>query len=486
MNNLNSLTTSELSELIRNGDITSEELVKATLNSIQSNDNKLNSFITVNEQNSIEQAKKIDKEMKKNSVEKTFLTGIPILLKDNISTKNIRTTAASKILENYIPPYDSFVTKKIIQSGGIVIGKGNLDEFAMGSSNETSYFGEVKNPWDLTRVPGGSSGGPAAAVSAGLVSCSLGSDTGGSIRQPAALCGVTGMKPTYGLVSRYGLIAFGSSLDQIGPIAKTAKDCGEILNIISGKDERDSTSFEKDFEDFNAIIDQDIKGKKIGVPKEYLNNCDSEIKDIFKKSLVTYEKLGAEIIEISLPLTDYALDVYYIIAPSEASSNLSRFDGVKYGLRSDNEDNSRSSLIDSRTEGFGDEVKRRIMIGTYTLSAGYYDAYYKKAQQIRTLIIEEFNSKFQDVDVILTPTSPSIAFKLNEKTDDPIKMYQSDLCTIPVNIAGLPAISIQGGFSDEMPVGLQIIGPQNGDQTVLQFANKYQQNTEWHKNTPKF
>ena len=486
MNNLNTLTTSELSDLITNGNISSEELVRATLDSIQSNDSKLNSFITVNEENSIKQAKKIDKEMKNNSVEKTFLTGIPILLKDNISTKNIRTTAASKILENYIPPYDSFVTKKIIESGGIVIGKGNLDEFAMGSSNETSYFGEVKNPWDLTRVPGGSSGGPAAAVSAGLVSCSLGSDTGGSIRQPAALCGVSGMKPTYGLVSRYGLIAFGSSLDQIGPIARTAKDCGELLNIISGKDSRDSTSFEKHFEDFNSIIEHDIKGKKIGVPKEYINNCDSKIKEVFNKSLLIYENLGAEIIDISLPLTDYALDVYYIIAPSEASSNLSRFDGVKYGYRSGNEDNSRSSLIDSRTEGFGDEVKRRIMIGTYTLSAGYYDAYYKKAQQIRTLIIEEFDSKFKDVDVILTPTSPSIAFKLNEKTDDPIKMYQSDLCTIPVNIAGLPAISIQGGFSDEMPVGLQIIGPQNGDQTVLQFANKYQQNTEWHKNTPKF
>ena len=486
MNNLNTLTTSELSDLITNGNISSEELVRATLDSIQSNDSKLNSFITVNEENSIKQAKKIDKEMKNNSVEKTFLTGIPILLKDNISTKNIRTTAASKILENYIPPYDSFVTKKIIESGGIVIGKGNLDEFAMGSSNETSYFGEVKNPWDLTRVPGGSSGGPAAAVSAGLVSCSLGSDTGGSIRQPAALCGVSGMKPTYGLVSRYGLIAFGSSLDQIGPIARTAKDCGELLNIISGKDSRDSTSFEKHFEDFNSIIEHDIKGKKIGVPKEYINNCDSKIKEVFNKSLLIYENLGAEIIDISLPLTDYALDVYYIIAPSEASSNLSRFDGVKYGYRSGNEDNSRSSLIDSRTEGFGDEVKRRIMIGTYTLSAGYYDAYYKKAQQIRTLIIEEFDSKFKDVDVILTPTSPSIAFKLNEKTDDPIKMYQSDLCTIPVNIAVLPAISIQGGFSDEMPVGLQIIGPQNGDQTVLQFANKYQQNTEWHKNTPKF
>ena len=486
MNNLSALTTTELSEMISNGDISSEELVRATLDSIKINDPKINSFITINEENSIQKAKEIDKEIKNNSITKTLLTGIPILLKDNISTKNIRTTAASKILENYVPPYDSFVTKKIKQAGGIVIGKGNLDEFAMGSSNETSFFGSVKNPWDLSRVPGGSSGGPAAAVSAGLVSCSLGSDTGGSIRQPAALCGVTGMKPTYGLVSRYGLIAFGSSLDQIGPIAKTAKDCGELLNIISGKDPLDSTSFEKYFTDFNSNIENDISGKKIGVPREYLDNCDPKIKKIFNESLSVYENLGAEIIDISLPLTDYALDVYYIIAPSEASSNLSRFDGVKYGFRSENEENSRSSLIDSRTEGFGDEVKRRIMIGTYTLSAGYYDAYYKKAQQIRTLIINEFNDRFEEVDVILTPTSPSVAFKLNEKTDDPIKMYQSDLCTIPVNIAGLPAISIQGGFSDEMPVGLQIIGPQNGDQTILQFANQYQQNTEWHKNTPKF
>ena len=486
MNNLSALTTTELSEMISNGDISSEELVRATLDSIKINDPKINSFITINEENSIQKAKEIDKEIKNNSITKTLLTGIPILLKDNISTKNIRTTAASKILENYVPPYDSFVTKKIKQAGGIVIGKGNLDEFAMGSSNETSFFGSVKNPWDLSRVPGGSSGGPAAAVSAGLVSCSLGSDTGGSIRQPAALCGVTGMKPTYGLVSRYGLIAFGSSLDQIGPIAKTAKDCGELLNIISGKDPLDSTSFEKYFTDFNSNIENDISGKKIGVPREYLDNCDPKIKKIFNESLSVYENLGAEIIDISLPLTDYALDVYYIIAPSEASSNLSRFDGVKYGFRSENDENSRSSLIDSRTEGFGDEVKRRIMIGTYTLSAGYYDAYYKKAQQIRTLIINEFNDRFEEVDVILTPTSPSVAFKLNEKTDDPIKMYQSDLCTIPVNIAGLPAISIQGGFSDEMPVGLQIIGPQNGDQTILQFANQYQQNTEWHKNTPKF
>ncbi|MBD86347.1 MAG: Asp-tRNA(Asn)/Glu-tRNA(Gln) amidotransferase GatCAB subunit A [Chloroflexi bacterium] len=484
MNKFNNLSTSELSNLIKSREISSEELVKASLSDINSKDKKINSFITINEDLSVKEAKKIDKALKNNEMDHKFLTGIPIMLKDNISTKGIKTTAGSKILENYIPPYDAHVTKKIIKNGGIIIGKGNLDEFAMGSSNETSFFGSVKNPWDLDRVPGGSSGGPAAAVSAGLVSCSLGSDTGGSIRQPAALCGVTGMKPTYGLVSRYGLIAFGSSLDQIGPIAKSAKDCGEILNIISGKDPYDSTSFEKNFLDFNSIIENDINGKKIGVPTEYLENCDKEIKEAFKKSLLVYENLGAEIIEISLPLTDYALDVYYIIAPSEASSNLSRFDGVKYGFRSKSNNNSRESLIDSRTEGFGDEVKRRIMIGTYTLSAGYYDAYYKKAQQIRTLIINEFNNRFKEVDVILTPTAPSIAFKLNEKTDDPIKMYQSDLCTIPVNIAGLPAISIQGGFVNKMPVGLQIIGPQNGDQTILQFANKYQENTEWHKNIP--
>ena len=486
MNKFRELSTSELSDLIKKREISSEELVQATLSDINDNDKKINSFITINAEQSLIEAKKIDEALSKNDIKHNFLTGIPVMLKDNISTKGIKTTAGSKILENYIPPYDAHVTKKIIQNGGIIVGKGNLDEFAMGSSNETSFFGSVKNPWDLERVPGGSSGGPAAAVSAGLVSCSLGSDTGGSIRQPAALCGVSGMKPTYGLVSRYGLIAFGSSLDQIGPIAKSAKDCGEILNIISGKDHNDSTSSEKIFEDFNAIIENDIKGKIIGVPSEYLNNCDQKTKEVFNKSLLVYENLGAEIKEISLPLTDYALDVYYIIAPSEASSNLSRFDGVKYGYRSSNEDNSKSSLIDSRTEGFGDEVKRRIMIGTYTLSAGYYDAYYKKAQQIRTLIIKEFSEKFKEVDVILTPTSPDIAFKLNEKTDDPIKMYQSDLCTIPVNIAGLPAISIQGGFVDEMPVGLQIIGPQNGDQAVLQFANKYQQTTEWHKNTPKF
>lgn len=484
MNKILNLSTSELSSLIKEKKITSEELVCETLSHIKTNDKKINSIITLLEDSSIQKAKDFDEKNYKNEINQTFLSGIPIILKDNISTKNIRTTAGSKILENYIPPYDAFVTRKIKENGGIIIGKANLDEFAMGSSNETSFFGSVKNPWDTTRVPGGSSGGPAAAVASSFTSCSLGSDTGGSIRQPASLCGVTGMKPTYGTVSRYGLIAFASSLDQIGPFAKSAKDCGEILNIISGKDSNDSTSFEKKFDSFNSLINQDITGKKIGVPKEYIQNAEPEIVEVLMKSINEFEKMGAEIIDVSLPLTNYAMDVYYIIAPSEASSNLSRFDGVKYGHRSDSDTNSISSLIASRSEGFGDEVKRRIMIGTYTLSAGYYDAYYKKAQQIRTLIIKEFSEVFNKVDVLLTPTSPSIAFKLNEKTNDPIKMYQSDLCTIPVNIAGLPAISFPAGINNDMPVGVQIIGPQNGDQKVLQFANKFQEKTEWHKASP--
>ena len=463
MNKILKLSTTELSKLIGEKQISSEELVNESLTHIKNSDAKINSFITILEDQAIEKAKKIDNKLSKNEIEHSFLTGIPIMLKDNISTKGIRTTAASKMLENYVSPYNAFVTEKIIQNNAIILGKGNLDEFAMGSSNETSYFGEVKNPWDTNRVPGGSSGGPAAAVSSGFVSCSLGSDTGGSIRQPASLCGVTGMKPTYGTVSRYGLIAFASSLDQIGPLARTAEDCGNILNIISGKDPFDSTSYEKNFSSFNSKINDSIEGLKIGIPKEYINNVDSSVKKVLENSIVEFEKLGANIIELSLPLTDYSMEIYYIIAPSEASSNLSRFDGVKYGYRSENKENSRNSIVETRSDGFGDEVKRRIMIGTYTLSAGYYDAYYKKAQQIRTLIIKEFDDVFKKVDVLLTPTSPTVAFKLNEKTDDPLKMYQSDLCTIPVNIAGLPAISIPGGFEDGLPVGIQLIGPQNGE-----------------------
>jgi len=485
MNKLLELSTTELSNLISSKKLTSEELVIESLKHIEDNDSKINSFITILKEESLKQAKNIDEKLSKNELEKSFLTGIPIMLKDNIATKGIKTTAASKILENYISPYNSFVTKKVIKGNGIIIGKGNLDEFAMGSSNETSFFGEVKNPWDTDRVPGGSSGGPAAAVSAGFVSCSLGSDTGGSIRQPASLCGVSGMKPTYGIVSRYGLIAFASSLDQIGPIARTAEDCGNILNIISGKDNNDSTSYEKNFNDFNAKINDEIKGLKIGIPKDYLKNVEPNIKTILEESIKEFEGLGAIAEEIELPLTEYCMDIYYIIAPSEASSNLSRYDGVKYGFRSSNTENSRASLIESRSKGFGDEVKRRIMIGTYTLSAGYYDAYYKKAQQIRTLVVKEFNDAFKKFDVLLAPTSPTTAFKINEKTNDPIKMYQSDLCTIPVNIAGLPAISIPGGFDKDLPVGIQIIGPQNGDQKVIQFAHKFQENTKWHLNYPK-
>ena len=485
MSNILSLSTSELSNLIKTKKLSSEELVKESLNHIKNKDSNINSFITILEESSLLSAKKIDENLSKNKLVHSFLTGIPIMLKDNIATKGIKTTAASKILENYISPYDAYVTNKILDNNGIIIGKGNCDEFAMGSSNENSYFGPVKNPWDTNKVPGGSSGGPAAAVAAGFVSCSLGSDTGGSIRQPASLCGVTGMKPTYGTVSRYGLIAFASSLDQIGPFARSAEDCGNILNIISGKDKNDSTSFEKKFSNFNEKINDDIKGMKIGVPKEYLNNVDSDVKKVLEESIFEFENQGAILEELNLPLTDYCMDVYYIIAPSEASSNLSRYDGVKYGFRGENKDNSRSSMINSRTEGFGDEVKRRIMIGTYTLSAGYYDAYYKKAQQIRTLVVREFDEAFKKYDVLLAPTSPTTAFNIGEKTDDPIKMYQSDLCTIPVNIAGLPAISLTGGFSKNMPVGIQIIGPQNGDPKVIQFAHKFQENTKWHLKFPK-
>ena len=485
MNEILKLSTTELSKLISSKKISIEDLVSESINHIKANDSKINSFITILEKDAIEKAKILDQKLSNNQIKHTFLTGIPIMLKDNISTKDIRTTAASKMLENYIPPYNSYVAKKIIENNGIIIGKGNLDEFAMGSSNETSFFGPVKNPWDINRVPGGSSGGPAAAVSAGFVSCSLGSDTGGSIRQPASLCGVSGMKPTYGTVSRYGLIAFASSLDQIGPFAKTAEDCGNILNIISGKDQNDSTSFEKDFDNFNSKINDNIQGMKIGIPKEYLKNVDSGVKHVLEKAIKEFENLGAITEEIELPLTDYCMDVYYIIAPSEASSNLSRYDGVKYGFRSYSQNNSRESLVDTRSEGFGEEVKRRIMIGTYTLSAGYYDAYYKKAQQIRTLIVKEFEDAFKKFDVLLAPTSPTKSFKINEKTNDPIKMYQSDLCTIPVNIAGLPAISIPGGFDEELPIGIQIIGPQNGDQKVIQFAHKFQENTKWHLKQPK-
>ena len=402
------------------------------------------------------------------------------MIKDNISTKNIETTAASKILNGYIPPYDATVIKNLLNEKAIICGKTNLDEFAMGSSTENSSFGPVKNPLDLSKVPGGSSGGSAASVAAGQCVFALGSDTGGSIRQPASFCGVIGMKPTYGLVSRFGLIAFGSSLDQIGPLSRNVEDCARILNSISSFDEKDLTSLKRPFNNFGAKIGKSIKGLKIGIPKEYLvEGIESGVRIAYENSLKELEKSGAILEEISLPLSEYALAVYYIIAPAEASSNLSRYDGIKYGNFTDKAKNSIEHTLRSRGDGFGDEVKRRILLGTYVLSAGYYDAYYLKAQKVRTLIREEFQKAFNKFDAIVTPTTPNVAFNLNEKINSPYQMYLNDVCTIPVNIAGLPAISIPNGIDNNLPTGLHIIGPRMGDQTVIQIAHHYETISQW-------
>jgi len=466
-------------------EISSLEATKATLDRIASLDPLLNAFITVTPENAIRDAKLADQRLMGTGQEPTRLTGVPVMVKDNFSTKDVETTAASKILKGYIPPYDGTVISLLKQAGAVILGKGNLDEFAMGSSNETSAFGPVHNPWDTERVPGGSSGGASAAVAAGQCFMAFGSDTGGSIRQPAAFCGVVGMKPTYGLVSRFGLLAFGSSLDQIGPLTRTVADCSDALNIIANQDPRDSTSVNAPFSDFGRELNMGIDQMNIGVPKEYLvEGIEPGVRSAFETSLETLESLGANISETSLPLTDHALAVYYIIAPSEASANLSRYDGVKYGLGSLNTSNSAQATESTRGEGFGDEVKRRILLGTYALSAGYYDAFYKKAQQVRTLIRREFTDSFLNFDILVTPTSPNVAFKIGDKIDDPFQMYMNDVCTIPVNIAGLPSISVPGGMSEGLPVGLQFIGPQFGDTTVIKAADAYQRATTWHKNHP--
>jgi aspartyl-tRNA(Asn)/glutamyl-tRNA(Gln) amidotransferase subunit A len=413
------------------------------------------------------------------------LLGIPIAVKDNICTDGVKTTCSSKILKSFIPPYESTVTQKLKEQGYILIGKTNLDEFAMGSSTENSAFGHTKNPWDIERVPGGSSGGSAAAVAANECIAALGTDTGGSIRQPAAFCGVVGMKPTYGRVSRYGLVAFASSFDQIGPITKNVKDSACLLNIICGHDANDSTSAGLTVPDFVASLGQEIKGLKIGVPKEFfIEGMDREVEDSVKEAIKKLESLGAVPVEISLPYTEYAISTYYILTTSEASSNLARYDGVKYGLRVDGKD-----LVDmymrTRAEGFGAEVKRRIILGTYALSSGYYDAYYIKAQQVRTLIRQDFEKAFEHVDVIVTPTTPTPAFKVGEKTEDPLQMYLSDIFTISVNLAGVPGISIPCGFtSQDLPVGLQIIGKHFDEESVLKTAYAYEQATDWHKRKP--
>ena len=481
---LYNLTISEARAAIDRGEISPVELTSSVFRRIDAVEETIKAYVTLVREHALTEAIKAEGRIKNG--DKGILLGIPIAIKDNMCTEGIRTTCSSKILENFIPPYESTVTRRLKEQGYILIGKTNLDEFAMGSSTENSAFGYTRNPWDTTRVPGGSSGGSAAAVAAGECIAALGSDTGGSIRQPAALCGVVGLKPTYGRVSRYGLVAFASSLDQIGPITKNVRDSAILMNIISGNDPYDSTSASQSVPDFTSVLGQDIKGTKIGIPKEYfIEGMDKEVEKSVREAVKKLESLGAIPLEISLSHTDYAVATYYILATSEASSNLARYDGVKYGFRTEGK-NLLDMYMRTRAKGFGAEVKRRIMLGTYALSAGYYEAYYRKAQQVRTLIKQDFEKAFEKVDVIVTPTSPTPAFKAGEKTEDPLQMYLSDIFTISVNLAGVPGISVPCGFtSQNLPVGMQLIGKHFDEESILKVAYAYEQATEWHKRKPK-
>lgn len=481
---LHNLTIEEARDAIHKGDLSPVELTDALLKRIDEVEGDIRAYVTVTKDAAKAQAEHALELIRKG--DKHALTGIPLAIKDNMCTEGVKTTCSSKILHNFIPPYESTATQKLKDEGYVLLGKTNLDEFAMGSSTENSAFGHTRNPWDTERIPGGSSGGSAAAVAAGECLASLGSDTGGSIRQPASLCGVVGLKPTYGRVSRYGLVAFASSLDQIGPITKNVKDSAILLNIISGHDHRDSTSANIPVPDFTSSLGRDIKGMKIGIPKEFsVAGLDKDVDVSIKNAIKQLESLGAVPVEISLPHTGYAVATYYILATSEASSNLARFDGVRYGLRVEGED-LIDTYIKTRSEGFGSEVKRRIILGTYALSSGYYDAYYKKAQQVRTLIKGDFDRAYESVDVIVTPTTPTTAFKAGEKMEDPLQMYLSDIFTISANLAGGPGISIPCGFdSDNLPIGLQIMGKHFDEESVLKIAYAYEQSTEWHKRKPK-
>ena len=474
-------TIRELREMLDEKAISSEELTNET-HKLAEDLKELNCFVTMNKDASIEKAKLIDQADKTDSV----LSGIPLAQKDLFCTEGLRTTCSSKILSNFIPPYTATAVMKLENAGSITIGKTNMDEFAMGSSNETSYFGNVHNPWKKGYVPGGSSGGSAAAVAAGIVPAATGTDTGGSIRQPAAHCGITGIKPTYGRVSRWGMIAFASSLDQAGPLARSAEDCAILLNEMSGHDSKDTTSLDIESTDLLNSINQPIKGLKIGIVKEFsLGDLDSEVQNRFEDSKKLYETLGAEFVEISLPNISASVPTYYSIAPAECSSNLSRFDGVRFGHRAENTGDLNDLYIKSRSEGFGDEVKRRILIGTYALSAGYYDAYYKKAQQVRRLIKNDFELAFESIDLIMTPTSPGTAFAFGSKgAQNPIELYLEDLFTISSNLAGLPAISIPHGKVNSMPAGLQLIGNFLREDRILNAAHIFQQNSAFHLDKP--
>jgi len=473
-----------LSQLLASKAVSSVEMTQTFLDRIRQYNPDINAYITVDEEKSLAQAKAADANIAAGTA--TALTGIPFAQKDIFCAKDWKTTCGSKMLENFIAPYDAHVITQFNNVGAVNLGKTNMDEFAMGSSNETSYFGGVKNPWDLTRVPGGSSGGSAAAVAARLCAAATGTDTGGSIRQPASLCGFTGLKTTYGLVSRYGMIAFASSLDQAGPMAKSAEDCALMMNVMAGFDARDSTSLNHLKEDYTAQLNQPLAGLKVGLPKEYFaDGLDGDVAKVIETAIAEYKKLGAEFVDISLPNASLSIPVYYVLAPAEASSNLSRYDGVRYGHRAAEYDDLMEMYMKSRAEGFGEEVKRRILIGTYVLSAGYYDAYYLKAQKIRHLIAEDFKAAFKQCDIIMGPTVPSTAFKTGEKTGDPIAMYLQDIYTIATNLAGLPGMSVPAGFSHDLPVGLQIIGNYFDEARMLNVAHAYQQVTDWHTAMPK-
>ncbi|MDH3887826.1 MAG: Asp-tRNA(Asn)/Glu-tRNA(Gln) amidotransferase subunit GatA [Gammaproteobacteria bacterium] len=477
-------TLVELSADLHKGRCSSVELTRACLDRISKYDGELNSFVTVVEQQALAAAQAADARIKAGTAGP--LTGIPFAHKDIFCTLGVKTSCGSKMLDNFIAPYDATVTRKLLEAGAVMVGKTNMDEFAMGSSNETSFYGAVKNPWDAATVPGGSSGGSAAAVAARLVPASTGTDTGGSIRQPAALCGITGIKPTYGRVSRYGMIAFASSLDQGGAFTRTAEDAAVMLGAMAGFDPHDSTSVDRPVDDYTGGLNTPLQGLKIGLPKEYFGEgLDAGVAAAIEASLDEYRKLGATLVDISLPNTHLSVPAYYVVAPAECSSNLSRFDGVRFGYRASEPKDLEDLYTRSRGEGFGDEVKRRILVGTYALSAGYYDAYYLQAQKVRRLIRDDFLSAFGQVDVIMGPTAPSVAFRLGEKADDPVSMYLSDTYTIAVNLAGLPAMSIPAGFSGGLPVGLHVVGNYFEEARLLNVGHQLQQATDWHTHSPQ-
>ena len=477
MKNIIDLTVHELQEKLAKNELTVKEITEAYVQRINEKEHDIQAFITPQTEEAMVKAEEIDKRKASGEI-KGDLAGIPIGIKDNMCTKGVKTTCGSRILENFVSPYDATVIEKINDENMISLGKLNMDEFAMGSSTENSYFKTTRNPWDLSRVPGGSSGGLAAAVAAKMVPWALGSDTGGSIRQPASLCGVVGLKPTYGLVSRYGLVAYASSFDQIGPITKDVRDCAILLNVIAGHDEKDTTSVNIQKKDYTKALTGSVKGIKIGVPKEFFGEgINEEVKKSLMQAIEKYKQMGAEIEEFSLDIAKYALATYYIIACAEASSNLGRFDGIRYTYRTSEYKNLKELFRKSRSEGFGPEVKRRIILGTYVLSSGYYDAYYKKAQKVRTMVMNEFNKGFEKYDVILTPTSPTTAFKVGEKSNNPLEMYLSDICTVSVNIAGLPAISIPCGFDSKgLPIGMQLIGNRFEEEKILNVAYAFEKN----------